>query len=116
VINSQYQDAVGARASPSRSTTSTWTEKLSKELAVDVPADGAKNSLTPPIIKDLTGTYFISLTLNDSKGAQVGSNFYWLSAKQETSTTTARSGSRPPTKQFADMHGAQSAARRRPSR
>jgi exo-1,4-beta-D-glucosaminidase len=39
-----------------------------------------------PKIADLTAVYFLKLTLHDSSGKLVGSNFYWFSSKPETIT------------------------------
>ena len=63
------------------------TEKFSREVPVDLPADGTKNVLTMPPIDQLPGltpTYFLHLVIKDASGKQVGANFYWLSTEPET--------------------------------
>ena len=60
------------------------TEKFSKTLSIDAPADSSKPALTLPAIEGLTPTYFLVLALTDGAGKTVGSNFYWLSTTEDS--------------------------------
>jgi exo-1,4-beta-D-glucosaminidase len=79
------------------------TEKSSQEAAVDATADCTKRVLTIPDIAGLSSTYFVKLTLTDSAGKLLSSNFYWLSTKQETLDWDKTTWYYTPTKEFADF-------------
>ncbi len=55
--------------------------RFSREVTVDLPADGVVKAVELPKIPDLTTTYFVNLAARDSSGATLSRNFYWLSAK-----------------------------------
>jgi exo-1,4-beta-D-glucosaminidase len=59
------------------------TEKFSKQAELNVGPDSSTRVLTLPALKDLSPTYFVSLTLA-SDGQTKSSNFYWLSTRDET--------------------------------
>jgi exo-1,4-beta-D-glucosaminidase len=58
-------------------------EKFSKEITVDVPADASVRVLVLPENRDLTPTYFVRLTMENSQGELVSRNFYWLSTQPD---------------------------------
>jgi exo-1,4-beta-D-glucosaminidase len=58
-------------------------QKWSKMSVIDVPADGVVRAFTVPAIADLSRTYFVSLKLEDKRGAVLSQNFYWLSTVED---------------------------------
>jgi len=78
------------------------TENFSRQATLDAPADSTNKVLTLPAIEGLTPTYFVVLRLQDSRGALVGSNFYWLSTKPETLDWDKSNWYITPTASFAD--------------
>ena len=101
LVSSQYEDAKGLKL-----TTEVYnldmTEKFSHEDSADAPADSTAKVLTLPEISDLSPTYFLALKLEDSTGKVVGSNFYWLSTKQETLDWAKTTWWMTPTENYAD--------------
>jgi exo-1,4-beta-D-glucosaminidase len=83
VISSQYQDAKNLKASATIYNLD-MTEKFSRQVVVDAPADSKVRLFTLPEIADLTPTYFLKLDLKNEAGKTVGSNFYWMSTTPET--------------------------------
>ena len=77
-------------------------EKFSQETAVDAAADSTNKVLTLPAVPDASPVYFLVLRLEDSSGKLVGSNFYWLSTKQEALDWDKSNWFTTPTSQFAD--------------
>jgi len=79
LVNSFYQDfkglKVGAKAYDFNA-----KEIFTKEITTDMKADESKLLFKPEISKELTGIYFLKLSLTDKAGKEVSSNFYWLSA------------------------------------
>jgi exo-1,4-beta-D-glucosaminidase len=76
--------------------------KFSKTATLDSGPDSSTRTFTLPEIDGLTGTYFLSLALDDSSGKPVSGNFYWLSTKPETPDWDKSDWYRTPTKMFAD--------------
>ena len=101
VVSSQYQEAKGLKL-----TTKVYNldmaEKFSQESTLDAPADSSDKVLTLPDISDTSPVYFLSLRLQDAAGKLVGSNFYWLSTKQETLDWEKSTWYVTPTSSFAD--------------
>jgi exo-1,4-beta-D-glucosaminidase len=101
VVSSQYEDVRGLKL-----TTKVYNldaaEKFSQDTPVDAPADSTNKVLSLPAIDGLSGAYFLVLRLSDSAGRQVGSNFYWLSTKQETLDWEKSNWYTTPTSSFAD--------------
>jgi len=101
VVSSQYGDAKGLKL-----TTKVYnldmTEKFSQESSVDAAADSTQRVLTIPDLSDPSPVYFLALRLEDSAGKLVGSNFYWLSTKQETLDWSKSNWYMTPTATFAD--------------
>ena len=58
-------------------------EEFSKQQTVSVAANSSTRVFDVPKLDDLSTTYFLRLTLKDSGGKQVSSNFYWLSTKPD---------------------------------
>jgi exo-1,4-beta-D-glucosaminidase len=56
---------------------------FTREAAVDVDADGVTRAFVIPDLAGLGSTYFVRLDLEDAAGQSVGSNFYWLSARED---------------------------------
>lgn len=83
LVSSQYKDATGLKLS-AKVYNLDMTEKFSRMSDVDAPADSTARVFALPEIPGLTPTYFLKLVLKDAMGKEVGSNFYWLSTKQES--------------------------------
>jgi exo-1,4-beta-D-glucosaminidase len=83
VISSQYQDAKHLKASAIIYNLD-MTEKFSRQVIVDAPADSKVQLFVLPKISGLTPTYFLKLELKNEEGKTVGSNFYWMSTTPET--------------------------------
>jgi exo-1,4-beta-D-glucosaminidase len=58
-------------------------EKFSQQATLDIDADGVKRVLTIPAppTDSPSAVYFVKLTLKDSSGKLLSSNFYWLPSK-----------------------------------
>jgi exo-1,4-beta-D-glucosaminidase len=79
-------------------------EKYSNSQTVDSPASSATVAFKVPEIKGISTTYFLKLTLEDSSGAAVSQNFYWLSTKLDELEWDGYSWYTTPQKAFADLH------------
>jgi exo-1,4-beta-D-glucosaminidase len=77
--------------------------KYSREATLDIPADGVEKVVTLPAIDGLTSTYFLDLSLRDSDGKLVSSNFYWLSTKPDVLDWDKSTWYTTPTKSFDDL-------------
>ncbi len=102
VVNGTYQDASGLKLT-AQVLNLDMSQKFSTEVNLDIAADGTKNVLTIPAIKDLSATYFVRLTLRDHAGKVVGSNFYWASTKPEKVRYDKSEWYTTPTASFADF-------------
>ncbi len=80
-------------------------EKFSREAVLDVPEDSSVRAFLIPDISDLTTTYFLRLTLEDSSGKLVSSNFYWLSTKSDVLDWGKADWYYTPVKSYADLTG-----------
>ena len=83
VVSSQYRDAKKLKVA-AQIYDLNMKRRFSREEPFDAAADGSNKIFALPEIKDLTPVYFLKLTVTDSAGKVVGSNFYWLSTKPET--------------------------------
>ena len=101
VVSSRYQDVKGLKLT-AKAYNLDMAEKFSQETAVDAAADSTNKVLTLPAVPDASPVYFLVLRLEDSTGKLVGSNFYWLSSKQETLDWEKSNWFTTPTSQFAD--------------
>src|SRR5712664_2992742 len=79
------------------------SEKFSRETDVDLAADSNFKAFAIPQIPGLSATYFLKLTLQDSKGQTVSSNFYWLSTKDDVLDTKKTKWYYTPVTSYADM-------------
>jgi exo-1,4-beta-D-glucosaminidase len=59
------------------------TERLSRDVVVDVAADGVTRALVLPQLPGLTTTYFVRLGLHGSSDEPTSENFYWLSTQAD---------------------------------
>ena len=102
LVSSQYTDVKGLKL-----TTKIYnldaTEKFSQENSVDAAADSTAKIFTLPDVSGLSNTYFLVLSLQDSTGKDVGSNFYWLSTKPETLDWAKSTWWMTPTAAYADF-------------
>ncbi len=80
VVNSTYKDFSGLRANV-KVYDLAMQEKFSGEAAVDIRSDESLKVPFPGMQANAGEITFIKLTLNDSDGKSVSSNFYWLSGK-----------------------------------
>jgi exo-1,4-beta-D-glucosaminidase len=101
LVSSRYEDATKLKLAV-KVLNLDMTEKFSKELEVDAPADSTGKVLELPAIADLSPTYFLVLRLHDASGKQVGSNFYWLSSKPEMLDWSKSNWWTTPTASYAD--------------
>ena len=69
---------------------------------MDAEPDSSTRVFTLPEIADLSGTWFLSLKLEDSSDDTVSENFYWLSTTPETLEWDKGTWYSTPTKTFAD--------------
>jgi exo-1,4-beta-D-glucosaminidase len=101
IVSSQYTDAKGLKL-----TTKVYnldmTEKFSQESSLDAAADSTQKILTLPALPDASPVYFLVLRLEDANGQRVGSNFYWLSTRQESLDWEKSNWYMTPTASFAD--------------
>lgn len=102
IVSSQYEDARGLKLI-TKVLNLDMTEKFSREIALDAPADSSTQVLILPDISRLSPTYFVALRLQDSAGKVVGSNFYWLSSKPETLDWDKSNWYTTPTLSYADF-------------
>jgi exo-1,4-beta-D-glucosaminidase len=86
-----------------------WDLKLNKrfsqETLLDVPPDSSRKVLDIPDMQDLTTTYFVYLTLQDSGGKTVSTNLYWLSAKPDVLDEASTTWYYTPARSQADLTG-----------
>lgn len=101
VVNSRFEAASGLHVQ-TKVLNLDMTEKFSNESTVDVPEDGVVKVVALPEISGLSPTYFVSLRVSDANGKLLGSNFYWLSTKQETIDWAKSTWYTTPTATYAD--------------
>jgi exo-1,4-beta-D-glucosaminidase len=101
VVSSLYTDARGLKLT-TKVFNLDMTEKFSQETSLDAAADSTQKVLTLPALPDASPVYFLVLRLEDSTGQFVGSNFYWLSTKQESLDWEKSNWYMTPTGSFAD--------------
>lgn len=101
VVNSRYEDANGLKLT-TKILNVDMSEKFSQQNAVSLPSDGTSKVSTLPDLAGLSSTYFLVLRLEDATGKLVGSNFYWLSTKQDMVDWAKSNWYTTPTASFAD--------------
>ncbi|MGH9744849.1 MAG: glycoside hydrolase family 2 protein [Candidatus Acidiferrales bacterium] len=81
VVNSSYQKVSGLTATAEVYDFS-LDKIFSQQASLDIDADGVQRIVTlPPFSESASPVYFVRLTLRDSAGKLLSSNFYWLSSK-----------------------------------
>jgi exo-1,4-beta-D-glucosaminidase len=101
LVSSQYVDAKGLKLA-ARVLNLDGTQKFSKEVSLDGPADSTARLFELPQIEGLSPAYFLDLRVTDGSGKVVGSNFYWLSTKPETLDWAKSNWYTTPTASYAD--------------
>jgi exo-1,4-beta-D-glucosaminidase len=101
LVSSQYVDSKGLKL-VARVFDVDGTQKFSKEIALDAPADSTAKAFELPKIEGLSPAYFLDLRVTDSSGHLVGSNFYWFSTKPETLDWAKSNWYTTPTASYAD--------------
>ena len=101
LVSSQYEDAKGLKLT-ARILNVDATEKFSKQVALDAAADSTAKVLELPQVEGLSPAYFLDLRVTDGSGKLVGSNFYWLSTKNETIDWAKSNWYVTPTESYAD--------------
>jgi exo-1,4-beta-D-glucosaminidase len=102
LVSSQYQDADNLKFT-AKVYNLDMREKFSREETVNAPADSTAKIFELPEIKGLSQTYFLRLTVENSSGKIVGSNFYWLSTASETLDWERSTDVTTPTATYADF-------------
>jgi exo-1,4-beta-D-glucosaminidase len=102
VVNSYYSAFTGLTAGV-RVYNLDMREKLARDATLDIEPDGVQRVLTLPQLEGLSSTYFVRLTLKDSSGRLVSSNFYWLSTRREELDWPRSTWYHTPTKTHSDM-------------
>src|SRR5664279_346633 len=82
VVNSFYQPFAGLKVVATAYNLD-LTERFSKEAEINAGPDSSTRVFTLPALQGLSGTYFVSLSL-ESAGQVKSRNFYWLSTREET--------------------------------
>jgi exo-1,4-beta-D-glucosaminidase len=80
IVNSFYQDFKGLKVS-AKVYDFNANEIFAKDITTVIKADESKILFKLDMPKELTNIYFLKLFLNDEKGKEISSNFYWLSAR-----------------------------------
>ena len=101
LVSSQYEDAKGLKLT-ARILNVDATEKFSKEVTLDAPADSTAKIFELPQVDGLSSAYFLDLRVTDSAGKLVGANLYWLSTKNETIDWSKSNWYTTPTETYAD--------------
>jgi exo-1,4-beta-D-glucosaminidase len=103
VINSTYKPVSGLKLS-ALVLDSNLKELFSHEKPVDIEADGVQKVMQiPEPSADTTPVYFVQLSLKDSVGKLVSSNFYWLSMKKSEFDWEKTTYISTPIKTYEDM-------------
>jgi exo-1,4-beta-D-glucosaminidase len=102
VVNSTYQPRKNLKVS-AKVYDINLNEKFSKDAVLDSAEDSSQRVFAIPEILDLTRTYFLKLTLTDSRGALVSRNFYWLSTKADVLNWNKSTWYYTPVTSYADI-------------
>jgi len=101
LVSSQYEDAKGLKLT-ARILNVDATEKFSKEVTLDAATDSTAKIFELPQVDGLSPAYFLDLRVTDAGGKLLGSNFYWLSTKNETIDWAKSNWYVTPTESYAD--------------
>ncbi len=104
VVNSYYKNFDGLKVS-AQVYNLNLEEKFTRHANVDIPSDGMKRVFTIPDLEGLSSTYFVRLSLEDSSGKPLSSNFYWLSTKPDTLDWDRSTWFYTPQTAYADLTG-----------
>jgi exo-1,4-beta-D-glucosaminidase len=102
LVSSQYRDANNLKVT-AKVYNLDMSEKFSQEETINASADSTSKIFALPDIQGLSPTYFLRLTVQDSAGKVVGSNFYWLSTSPETLDWEKSNWYTTPTATYADF-------------
>ena len=103
VVNDRHEAAKGLTVS-ARVLDLDLRETFTKTQTIDVSADGVTRAFTiPPPPADPATTYFVRLTLADASGAQLSTNFYWLSSRPDELDWAGTKWFYTPTRRHADL-------------
>jgi exo-1,4-beta-D-glucosaminidase len=102
VVNSTYQPLKNLKVN-AKVYDINLSEKFSREAMLDSAADSSQRVFAIPDVKGLTSTYFLKLTLADSRGALVSRNFYWLSTKADVLNWDKSTWYYTPVNSYADL-------------
>lgn len=100
-VSSQYTDAKGLTLRAQIFNLDA-TEKFSRDVVLDMPADSTARQFVLPAIQGLSSTYFLRLTLLNADKRVVDTNFYWLSTKPDQIDWTKSDWYRTPISVQAD--------------
>jgi len=81
-------------------------EVLNKAFALSAQPESSVKIFEIPEFENISTTYFIDLRLNNEKGIEIGSNFYWLSTRPDILDYDTKVEPWPyytPSKEFADL-------------
>jgi exo-1,4-beta-D-glucosaminidase len=101
VVNSYYQPFANMKVVATAYNLD-MTPKFSREAKMDAEPDSSTRVFLLPEIEGLSGTWFLSLKLEDPSDDVVSENFYWFSTKPETLEWDKGNWYTTPTKTFAD--------------
>jgi exo-1,4-beta-D-glucosaminidase len=101
LVSSKYEDTKGLKLT-ARILNVDSTEKFSKDVTLDATADSTAKILELPQVDGLSPAFFLDLRVTDSSGKLVGSNFYWLSSKNETIDWAKSNWYVTPTETYSD--------------
>ncbi len=102
LVSSQYLDANNLKVT-AKVYNLDMSEKFSQQETINASADSTSKIFALPDIQGLSPTYFLRLTVQDSAGKIVGSNFYWLSTSPETLDWEKSNWYTTPTATYADF-------------
>jgi exo-1,4-beta-D-glucosaminidase len=102
LVSSQYNDMNNLKVT-AKIYNLDMSEKFSTDQTVNAPADSTNKLFALPQIEGLSATYFLRLTIQDSAGKIVGSNFYWLSTTTETLDWAQSNWYTTPTATYSDF-------------
>jgi exo-1,4-beta-D-glucosaminidase len=104
VVNSYYRPIKGVKVT-AKVINIDLAEKFSKTATADIAPDSSTQMFAIPDINGLSSVYFVRLSLQDSAGKPISTNFYWLSPQQDVSDWTASNGRYTPIQTYADLTG-----------
>ena len=104
VVNSRYQGSSDLVVT-AKLYDADLKERFSQQAKADVGADAVAKALTLPedAFNPPSPVYFVKLTLADSTGKDVSTNFYWLSSKKNTYNWTKTNYRFTPVTSYEDL-------------